>query len=248
MSKVGLWAALLPGFVLVAAMSACSERDSNHASSTPPAEASRSAIPTDAPDGPGPGNEPYEGAELAALIQETIEKEGAYTLAVRQENLVLPRWGGSDGGTVTVGRVNGETIAVADLRRTGDGNYAIWLKDGQTYFRRTTCTAMARVPGGTDEVLQPFNFLQNHRIEGASKLKAATGRTALMMEMEGWGAVEIGFEPRTFRPTSVSALNATKNGKPLLWEFKDWGKAPEIEPADREFENAYDRGPGGNPC
>jgi hypothetical protein len=210
------------------------------------ASPSATGVPTDAPDGPGPG--PYDGDELARLIQAAIDREGAYTLAVRQENLVLPRWGGSDGGTVTIGLDEGQAVAVANLRRTGDGDYTIWLREGQTYFKRSTCNALARVPGGTDEVLQPFNFLGKDRLEEARNLRAATGRTVLMLEMEDWGPVEIGVEPRTFRPTTVSALNATKNGKPLLWEFKDWGKQPEIELSDTEFEKAYDRGPGGNPC
>jgi hypothetical protein len=229
--RVLLTVALVCAAVLVFA---CSERDSGG--------------DDDGPDGPASGDEPYTGAELAANIQAAVDKEGAYTIDVRQENLVLPRWGGSDGGKVTVGREDGQTIAVAELRRTGDGDYDLWLRNDQTYFKRSTCNQMARVPGGTGDVLEPFDFLFNHRFQGASNPRAAPGRTVLMMEMEGWGAVEVSFDPQTFLPRSLSALNATNNGKALLWEFRDWGKSPEVEPSQSEFDKAYDRGPGGNPC
>lgn len=196
----------------------------------------------------GPITLPYSGEELADRIQKALDGKGAYTISAQQENFVLPQWGGVDGGTVTVGRDDGRITAAASLYRTGDGDYDLWLRNGQTYFKRSTCNDLARVPGGGGPVLSPFVFLGNDRIRGASGLKAATGRTALILTLDGLGETEISFDPRTFLPNQLSSRTATNNGKPLVWTFGDWGVEPRIEPSPSEFSNAYDRGPGGNPC
>jgi len=207
---------------------------------------SERATDDDSPD--GPFDSPYSGEELAGRIQEAIDKQGAYRITAQQEDLVLPRWGGTDGGTVTVGRKDGGVVAAAELYRTGDGSYDIWLRQGQTYFKRETCTAMARVPGGGGEVLDWFVFLGNDRIKNARELKAASGRTTLMLTLDGLGEAEISFLPGTFLPNQLSSREATRNGKPLVWTFGDWGKQPEFGVSATEFDKAYDRGPGGNPC
>jgi hypothetical protein len=195
----------------------------------------------------GDFDSPYSGQELADKIQAAIDAQGAYTLVVQQSNFVLPQWGGSDGGFVTVGR-DGDVSATATLERTGDGSYELWFRDGQTYFKRSTCRQIARVPGGGAEVLEPFVFLGNDRIRQATNLRAASGRTALMLTIEGLGDAEIGFIPGTFLPNQLSSRAATNNGQPLVWTFEHWGQQPRIVPAASEFSGAYDRGPGGNPC
>lgn len=191
---------------------------------------------------------PYSAQELANRIQSAIDAQGAYTLLVEQTNFVLPQWGGSDGGEVTVGS-GSRTAAVAKLARTGDGPYAIWLRDGQTYFQRTTCPTIARVPGGGSEVLQPFVFLGNDRIKEAKNLEAASGRTALNLTIEGIGDAEISFTPGSFLPNQLTSRTATNNGKPLVWTFARWGEQPQPGVSSlAAFDNTPDRGPGGNPC
>ena len=196
----------------------------------------------------GPFDSPYTGAELADRIQRAIDAEGAYTISARQENFVLPQWGGADSGTVAVGREDGRVTAAANLFRTGDGEYSLWLRSGQTFFKRSTCDALARVPGGGGEVLSPFVFLGNDRIRGATGLKAATGRTTLILVLDGLGETEISFRPGTFLPNQLSSRTATNNGKPLVWTFEKWGEQPKSSLSSEAFSKAYDRGPGGNPC
>jgi len=201
------------------------------------------------PDGPdGPANGPYSAEEVASRMQRAIDEQGAYTITAQQENLVLPAWGGSDGGTVTVGASSGGLIAAANLHRTGDGDYGIWLRNGQAYFKRSTCRDLARLPGGGGSVLSPFVFLGNDRLRTASDLNLAIGRTTLTLEIDGLGKAEISYDPVTFLPLQLGSLTATNNGKPLVWTFADWGEQPKLAPASAEFAQAYERGPGGNPC
>lgn len=205
----------------------------------------KTVVDDDSPD--GPITSPYSGPELAGKIQAAIDAKGSYTVAVQQENLVLPRWGGSDGGSVTVGSDSGKATAVAELHRTGDGDYGLWMVDGQTYFKRSTCNDLTRIPGGA-QTLAPFVLAGNKRISGGSNLKAANGRTTLMLTLEGLGDTEISFDPKTFLPNQLSSREATSNGKPLVWTFEKWGEGPDVDTSRGERSGAYDRGPGGNPC
>ena len=97
----------------------------------------------------GDFDSPYSGQELADKIQAAIDAEGAYTLAVQQTNFVLPQWGGSDGGTVTVGRPDIKVAVNAELQRTGDGPYSIWLREGRTTFSALH-VRMQAVPVGAE--------------------------------------------------------------------------------------------------
>lgn len=195
---------------------------------------------------PGGSGAPAELRQLARDIQAAVDGRGSYRITAEQENLVLPQWGGSDGGSVEVGAKG--AIMVANLARTGDGQYSIVFRDGETLFIRGTCREWARIPGGGRDVLAPFVIAGNRRIAEATNLRLSTevgtsGGT-LLMTMAGLGEVEIAFSGETNLPTTIRSATATNNGKPLRWEFDNWGVAV----AKPLISASYDRGPGGNPC
>jgi hypothetical protein len=51
------------------------------------------------------------GTEALKAAQNALAGAGGYRLRVQQSNLVLPRWGGSDNGTVSVNRDGSEARA-----------------------------------------------------------------------------------------------------------------------------------------
>jgi hypothetical protein len=154
--------------------------------------------------------------------------------------LRAPQWGGVDGGTVTVGRDDGRITAAAGLYRTGDGDYDLRLRNGQTYFKRST-NDLARVPGGGGPC-SPFVFLGNDRIRGASGLKAPpAGRCC--SSLDGLGGDR--FDPRTFLPNQLSSRTACSTASRRL-DVRRLGVNRGSAFGD-EFSNAYDRGRE-NPC
>lgn len=175
-----------------------------------------------------------------AQLQNAIDQRDSYTITVSQQNLVLPHWGGADGGTVKVAK--GGQVADSTLRRTGEPNatYAIRLVDGQTFFKRSTCDETFRVPGGGSEVLAPFLLHVALRMRNAqSPARTATGVEATFDTL---GRVSIDIDPRTNLPVRISRAGA---GEPLDWTFSDWGKTTVSVSAPA---NVQDRGPGGDPC
>lgn len=173
-------------------------------------------------------------------VQSAIDQRESYTITVTQRNLILPHWGGADGGTVKVAK-HGQ-VASATLRRTGEpsATYAIALVDGQTFFKRSTCDETFRVPGGSGDVLAPF------LLHGALSMRNAqsAGRTAGGFEatFDTLGRVSIEIDPRTNLPLRISRAGA---GEPLDWTFSEWGKTDVKVSAPA---NVQDRGPGGDPC
>lgn len=206
---------LLAAVVLVAA---CSDRPAGSASPTPTVPLSGDAI---------------------HRLQEAVDRYSSYGLTVEQSNFVLPSWGGSDGGTVSV--ADDGAVVQADLVRTGEpkATYHIMLTHGQTYFKRSTCENVFRVPGGPSDVLAPFVFFHKG-FTRASNVRSADG--LLEATLPTLGPVTIAIDPSTGLPKTIRGAN---NGKPLVWTFSDWGHAGDsigfgFTPPDR--------GPGGIPC
>jgi|GEM_PF-5815038 len=181
--------------------------------------------------------------DLRIRVGGALETAGSYRVTVRQENLVLPRWGGSDGGTVAVDVKSG--AAVADLRRTGDGQYAVVLRGGETYFKRETCPTWARIQDGTD-VLAPFVITPEEvgRSRVLQTISRASDSTTLLVDLAGLGEVTLEIDNGTGRPLRLWSGTLTNNGKRLDWTFDRWAervRIPDVS-ADRLS------GPGGNPC
>lgn len=62
------------------------------------------------------------------------------------------------------------TVVYADVERTGDGRYAVVSMNGNTFFKRSTCSTAARVPGGGPDVLKPFLLATNSYLDDATDL------------------------------------------------------------------------------
>jgi hypothetical protein len=159
---------------------------------------------------------------------------------VQQSNFVLPQWGGSDGGIVTVNKDG--TKAEAKLTRTGEPSdtYTIKLVNGQTYFQRSTCSEIFRLPGGGADVLRPYLLTQTKALANARD--ARFEGAAVRATVEGLGSVSIKLDEKTARPEEI---RGTSNGRELVWKFEDWGA--DIDMAEPKAP-VQDRGPGGNPC
>ncbi|MGE3076728.1 MAG: hypothetical protein AB7N24_21880 [Dehalococcoidia bacterium] len=241
MGRVGLWTSilwLLAGMSL--AMVACSERDkvTPTPSVFPDIEATCTASPKSCMT--------FVGPSFFREMGRAMEGAKTYRIIAAQENLVLPRWGGSDGGSVSVDLAAG--TAVADLRRTGDGQYAIVLKDGETYFKRETCPDWTRIQDGAD-VLAPFIIItpdELSRSKGIEVLKSQPGSPLLTVkaDLAGLGVVTLEVDKTTGLPFRISSDELTNNGKSLAWTFSDWGASVNVPKVSTDRVG----GPGGNPC
>ncbi len=182
--------------------------------------------------------------EVLMRVQRAMSQNGSYRLEVRGQNLVLPRWGGIDSGTVDV-RLDG-SAASADLERTGDGPYKIVLVDGQTYFQRSTCPSFTRVPGGGPEVLMPFalsdladprHFVPVGGVDRGAVIEARTPKL---------GRVAFELDPESFLPLRLSKIRTEADGASSSeWEFSNWGEPVNVDAPSGDI---ADNGPGGNPC
>lgn len=192
--------------------------------------------------GPPPSTRPSDDpAQALRDAQAALERAGGYALTVEQENVVLPQWGGSDGGSVRVSQ-DAQT-ATAELWRTGEGGpYSIIHADGQTYFRRSTCQTWARIPGGGKDVLAPFLFARTKALANAVVVSASG--TNIEAEVEGIGRALVALHPTTALPVSIIAEGTANRGR-LKWTFSRWGEALTAKAPDT---GGIDRGPGGNPC
>lgn len=181
-----------------------------------------------------------DARDALAQVQAAIDLRDSYTITVVQRNLILPHWGGADGGTVKVAK-HGQ-VAVATLGRTGEpgATYVITLVGGQTFFKRSTCNETFRVPGGSGDVLAPF------LLHGALSLRNAQSPVRSLSGFEATfnsiGHVSIEIGPHTNLPARITRATG---GEPLDWTFSDWGKTTlEITTPG----SVEDRGPGGDPC
>ena len=186
---------------------------------------------------------PDSASAALQQAQAALDRADAYTLRVEQTNFVLRGWGGSDGGTVQVADRGKSARAV--LSRTGEtaATYIVVLVNNETFFQRSTCSTMFRVPGGEPGVLTPFLFGATQafaRATGASYVTGAPNTVEATVEMLGRVAIEI--DPSTGRPVRVVGES---NGQPLRWTFGDWGTSLSIPVPTG---SAQDRGPGGIPC
>ena len=181
--------------------------------------------------------------DLQIRVGGALETAGTYRITAVQDNLVLSRWGGSDGGSVSVDVKAG--TAVADLRRTGDGQYAVVLS-GDTYFKRETCRNWTRVQDGKD-VLAPF-ILTPDEISRSRVLETvshgASSAILLRVDLAGVGEVMLELDSESGRPLKLWSETLRNNGRRLEWRFDQWGDPvpPPNVSADRVG------GPGGNPC
>lgn len=178
-------------------------------------------------------------------VGRALDSAGSYHLVVSQANFVLPRWGGSDGGDVSVNLKTGE--AVANLQRTGDGQYAIVLTSGETYFQRSTCPDWAKIQDGA-AVLAPFiltsDELQHSKLTEVTPSTPESKTHTVKLELQGVGPVSMEVEKATARPVRITSETLTGNGKPLEWSFSAWGEPVKIPPVS----STKLSGPGGNPC
>jgi hypothetical protein len=185
--------------------------------------------------------------DILQQAQLAVQESLGYRIKVTGHNLVLPQWGGVDGGTVQVGTQ--PAIAVAELERTGDGDYALLLFAGQTFFRRSTCDHLARVPGGGADVLTPFLWGVGGILGKATDPQFSAGpRTEtiiILAEIEPMGPVQIELDPATNLPKSLVTPPDPVSGSEDKWLFSDWGAVPELSAPPA---NLPDQAPGGNPC
>ncbi|MGE0602076.1 MAG: hypothetical protein AB7J35_21975 [Dehalococcoidia bacterium] len=240
MGRFGFWTSillLLAGMSL--AMMACSERDNVTPTQSvfPDIEATCTASPKSCMT--------FVGPSFFREMGRAMEGAKTYQITANQENLVLPRWGGSDGGSVSVD-LSAEA-AVADLRRTGDGQYAIVLTDGETYFKRETCPDWTRIQDGAD-VLAPFIITADElsRSKVLEVLKSPPGSPLLTVkaDLAGLGVVTLEVDKTTGLPFRISSDELTNNGKSLAWTFSEWGASVSVPKVSTDRVG----GPGGNPC
>jgi hypothetical protein len=180
--------------------------------------------------------------DLKIHVGGALETAGTYRVTATQDNLVLPRWGGSDGGTVSVDAKAG--TAVAELRRTGDGQYAVVL-NGDTFFKRETCPNWTRIQDGKD-VLAPF-VITPAEVSRSRVLETITNtaKTAtIRVDLAGLGEVTMEIDNETGRPRRLWSETLTNNGKRLEWTFDHWGEP--VRPPNASADRVG--GPGGNPC
>jgi hypothetical protein len=182
--------------------------------------------------------------EVLVRVQRAMAQKGSYRIEVQGQNLVLPRWGGVDSGTVDV-RLDGSSASAA-LERTGDGPYKIMLADGQTYFQRSTCPSFTRVPGGGPEVLTPFvlSDLVDPRhffpVGGVDRGPVIEARTPEL------GRVAFELDPESFLPFRLWKIRTQADGgSNSEWEFSNWGEPVNVDAPSGDI---ADNGPGGNPC
>ena len=178
-------------------------------------------------------------------VGRAIGDAGTYRLTATQTNLVLPRWGGSDGGTVLVDVKS--SAASADMERTGDGPYAVVLRNGETYFKRETCSTWAKIQDGSGVlagfVLTP-DELQHSRLVSVEPSDTSAKTQVVQADLAGVGPVTLEVDKATSRPVRLSSDVLTDNGKRLEWVFSDWGAKVDIPTVVSERLS----GPGGNPC
>jgi hypothetical protein len=223
-------AALLAIVFITTAAAACTSGTQNHSTPT-----QSGGTPTDSPDA------------LLERVEAAIRHTSGYTVEVTGHNFVLPRWGGIDGATVEIATTG--ATATARLDRTGDGSYELTIVDAGTYFKRSTCSHLTRVPGGGGEVLTPFLIGTNGYLTKATDLSMANsrdpGRFAVAGTFSDFGAGIIEIDAASFLPTMLSSSGDASNGSESTWRFTNWGTAPKVSsPAGDIAEN----GPGGNPC
>lgn len=186
------------------------------------------------------------GAE-AALQRAQRSLAGGFTIDVVLANFVLPHWGGTDGGAVEVGP--GGATARARLRRTGeDSTYTILLSQGATYFKRDTCDAYARVPGGTPDVLSPFLLNASNALASATDARfAGPAHNVIAATIPGLGDALIAIDPDSGRPAAIEFGDQPNNlgSTGFSFTFTQWGTPLALDPPTGDVP---DRGPGGNPC
>lgn len=119
-----------------------------------------------------------------------------------------PCWGGSDGGTVEVDLDSG--TAYARLFRTGDGDYEVLLRRGQSSFKRESCPTWARTQDGAGVlaafVLTPGEVRSSRDLGNGEYELAGLGRVSMELDSAG-------------RPAVIRSDWLTGNGQPLTWRF-----------------------------
>lgn len=182
--------------------------------------------------------------EVLVRMQRAVAQRGSYHVAVSAKNMVLPRWGGVDGGTVDVNR--DAPAANASLERTGDGRYTMLLVGGQTYFERSTCPTWTRVPGGGVEALAPFLLADLTDAQPLHPIGAVGNPAGIEAQSAQLGRVAVELDPATFLPLRLETHPGDANGDGgSTWEFSRWGEDVRVAAPDG---GVPDGGPGGNPC
>lgn len=186
-----------------------------------------------------------DAAGALARAQAAVDGAGGYHVEMAGHNFVLPQWGGVESVAIDVGKQG--TTASARIVRTGDGVYGVVLVDGQTFFKRETCSTWTRVPGGGPAVLEPFLWNRTGPLRRGTEavIEANTGETLVVRAtFPGIGEASIEVESKSGRPLRLVRPAGTA-GEQLTWTFSEWGKAPAVT---KPSGNIPDRGPGGNPC
>lgn len=227
------WAALLLAALLCATAPACSKRE---AGTTTPEPDTCAQFPQLCQG---------QAGDYLFQVGRAIGGAGSYRLSVTQTNYVLPRWGGSDGGTVRVDVKAG--AAVAQLQRTGDGPYAVVLRNGETYFKRETCSTWAKIQDGSG-VLAAFILtpgeLQASTLVSVEPSDTGSKTQVVQADLAGIGLVTLEVDKATSLPLRITSSTLTNNGKRLEWSFSDWGAGVDIPNVSSDRLS----GPGGNPC
>ena len=184
---------------------------------------------------------------IMGCVERAVAGSEGYSLTITGHNFVLPEWGGIDSGTIEVG-TDGPVVR-GDVERTGDGPYALVSLNGETFFQRSTCDHMARVPGGGATVVRPFLLGTSGALSRATNVRfggsANKGFIALRANIEDLGDVFIQLDTSTYLPYRLVKEGGPNGESQFQWLFSDWGQIPSVsKPAGIP----PDQGPGGNPC
>jgi hypothetical protein len=237
----------VPLLLLIAALNGACEnqvRTSSPAASTPAASVT---IPSSRGD-QVPGSSPAETLDRA---QQAVEKAGSYRVSFTGHNLVLPRWGGVEAGELRISEEAGRLPLLAGrVERTGDGFYDVRFTEGVTFFQRSSCPQLTRVPGGGNQVFQPFLLGTTRALATAKNPEFAATTTQRVVPVKAempppLGTVVIELDRDTYLPARLVKDRDPRNGSESIWTFGGWG-----EPLERPGTplDVRERGPGGQPC
>lgn len=184
---------------------------------------------------------------FAREVQAAVDHAKGYELTIAGHNLVLPRWGGVDDGTLRIA-IRGPRLEGV-VHRTGDGTYAVRYVLGQSYFRRYTCSRYSRVPGGGHDVFTMFLWSETNAIGNAHDVglggDSPPGTLLLKASLTSLGPVTITVNRSTLLPTRLVTEGKVTSGSVSQWTFSHWGQVPDVSAPEGP---TADQGPGGNPC
>jgi hypothetical protein len=184
------------------------------------------------------------GEEVLRAAQRAVDCAAGYRIIVRGHNLVLPLWGGIDDATVDV---NADGTATASVQRTGDGEYLLVFRNGQTFYRRRSCDHWSRRSGGGGAIFDPFLWTRTRSLEQAGDariMSSGQGAITVAATIAPLGPLTLTVDMGSARPSQLAASQQS-SGTITSWTFDNWGRGVDLPAVAAP---TPDGGPGGNPC